>query len=133
MPRSIRKWVLPRKHQIGTWELLAAVCALRQIFERLTEDTEVLLFIDSTAALGTLLRGASRQMDWNSMVGEIWFQPALRGHFLTAWRVPSKLNMADLPSRVPKPEPIPKLTEQGFSEIDFEWPDKLDCLPFREP
>ena len=129
VPGALRRWALPRKHQIGTRELLAAVCALWQIFEDVPTTVEVLLFVDSTAALGTLVRGSSRQGDWNHMVSEIWFQPALRGHCLSAWWVPSHLNVADAPSRIEWPEGVTCLTSRGFKEVAFKWPDNLSWLP----
>ena len=129
VPGALRRWALPRKHQIGTWELLAAVCALWQIFEDAPANVEILLFVDNTAAHGTLVRGSSRQEDWNHMISEIWFQPALRGHCLSAWWVPSHLNIADAPSRVEWPEGVTCLTDQGFQEVDFQWPRTLSWLP----
>ena len=129
VPPALRRWALPRKQQIGTWELLAAVCALWQLFDKVRAPVEILLFVDNTAAHGTIVRGSSRQEDWNHLVSEIWFQPASAGNCFSAWWVPSHLNVADAPSRTPAPESVTCLTAQGFQEIDFLWPCHLAWLP----
>ena len=129
VPPALRRWALPRKQQIGTWELLAAVCALWQLFDKVRAPVEILLFVDNTAAHGTIVRGSSRQEDWNHLVSEIWFQPATAGNCFSAWWVPSHLNIADAPSRTPAPESVTCLTAQGFQEIDFQWPCHLAWLP----
>ena len=69
-----------REVQIATWELVAAVCALWHFLDghSIEDGTEIQLFVDSTVALGTLVRGSSRQPDWNSLVAELWFQTAVR-------------------------------------------------------
>jgi hypothetical protein len=128
-PRWLRDVVKPRRQQIGTWELLAAVCALWQLFDKVRAPVEILLFADNTAAHGTIVRGSSRQEDWNHLVSEIWFQPASVGNCFSAWWVPSHLNIADAPSRIPAPEIVTCLTAQGFQEIDFQWPCHLAWLP----
>ena len=84
---------------------------------------QVHLFIDSTVALGTLLRGASRQADWNALVGDLWLSVATAGWELYAWRVPSRQNPADAPTRpVAKSCELQSLQALGFSETEWAWP-----------
>ena len=82
---------------------------------------KVHLFIDSAVALGTLLRGSSRQVDWNVLVAEIWFRAASLGLALMAWRVPSAQNLADAPTRpVAKAKALRALEDNGFRRVG--WP-----------
>ena len=86
---------------------------------------EILIFIDFNPALGTLLRGCSRQSDWNCLVAEIWFAAASRGDILCAFRVPSAQNLADAPSRAgSKPSVLDAFFERGFEEVQWLWPEK---------
>jgi hypothetical protein len=125
VPRWLRRWVLRRKTQIATWELVAAVCALWHFLDswEVDDGTEIPLFVDSTVPLGTLLRGSSRQRDWNSLLNEIWFQTAARCLLLLGWRVPSKQNLADAPTRpIARWKEIQELKDRGFREVEWRWP-----------
>ena len=101
------------------------MCALWHFFS-LPEGVaglDVVIFIDSTVALGTLLRGCSRQRDWNAMVAGMWFAAADRGHFLSAFRVPSHLNLADWPTRPEqKASELAQLVSRGFARLEWAWP-----------
>ena len=124
VPRWLRRWAKPRKQQVGTWELVAAICCLWHVFNTEQAPMEILIFIDSNPALGTLLRGASKQYDWNALVAEIWFVAARRGDVLCAFRVPSKQNLADAPSRSEvEPQKVQSLIQDGFSEVQWSWPE----------
>jgi hypothetical protein len=126
VPRWLQRWVRPRKVQVATWELVAALCALWQLFSKLQSSGpqwEIQLFIDSSVALGTLLRGSSGQHDWNALVMEIWFQISTLGVILGAWRVPSKQNLADSPTRIGKKDALlQNLINDGFREVEWQWP-----------
>ena len=125
VPGWLARWACPRQQQIHTWELVAAVCALWHFFS-LPEGVaglDVVIFIDSTVALGTLLRGCSRQRDWNAMVAGMWFAAADRGHFLNAFRVSSHLNLADWPTRPEqKASELAQLVSRGFARLEWAWP-----------
>jgi hypothetical protein len=125
-PCWLRRWVQPRKVQVATWELIAALCALWSLLSKLKSQGpqwEILLFVDSSVALGTLLKGCSRQRDWNSLVADLWFHTSSIGAFLTAWRVPSRQNLADAPTRpTKKTHELKILHEQGFTKTPWEWP-----------
>ena len=126
VPAALCRWVCRRKTQVATWELVAALCALWHIFGDAALDAQSMqinLFIDSNVALGTLLRGASRQQDWNELVSGIWFEAASRAALLLAWRVPSKLNLADSPTRaLERSVQLEALLAAGFHEVSWEWP-----------
>jgi len=123
---AAKNWALYRKNQIGTWELLAAVCALKFLIAFLPGEMEILAFVDNTSALGALLRGCSRQADWNTLVGDLWLSAARRGHFLHLWHVASHLNLADAPTRPEaKSAQLHKLTAEGFQEMAWSFPEDL--------
>ena len=88
VPGPLRRWVHQRRHQIATWELLAALCAVwyfLRLLARLSAcHLQINLFIDSDVALGTLLRGTSRQSYWNDLVTGIWFEAAAQAALLLA-------------------------------------------------
>ena len=80
VPGTLRRWVHQRRHQIATWELVAALFAV-WFFLRLPArlsacHLRINLFIDSDVALGTLLRGTFRQSYRNDLVTGIWFEAA---------------------------------------------------------
>ena len=125
IPSSLRKWVCHRKTQIATWELVAAVCAFWAVLDDLTElqATELHLFVDSTSALGCLMRGSARRPDWNALVQHLWFETARRGILLLGWWVPSALNLADAPTRQKeKQRSLQALLQAGFSQTPWKWP-----------
>ena len=123
VPAAAKQWAIYRKNQIGTWELMAALCALKFLLKYLQGDFEILAFVDNKSALGALLRGCSRQFDWNELIGELWFSVAQRGHFLHLWHVPSHLNLADAPTRPEtKSEQLRKLAADGFQEMRWSFP-----------
>eukprot|EP00959_Pyramimonas_sp_CCMP1952_P147930 3095919-Pyramimonas_sp.AAC.1 len=52
------------------WELVAAICSAQVPIEHGLKDCETVSFIDSNVALHTLIRGASRQDDYNEVVND---------------------------------------------------------------
>ena len=56
---------------------------------------QIHLFIDSNVALGTLLRGTSRQSYWNDLDTDIWFEAAAQSSAAPHMTIPSKINLAD--------------------------------------
>ena len=123
VPNRALQWVHFRKNQIGTWELLAAVCALQWIVARAGQDVEVVCFVDNRTALGSILRGCSRQSDWNDLIGDLWLQAARHAILMHAWYVPSHLNLADGPTRPEqKPQAIPDLVARGYEQVAWQFP-----------
>ena len=127
--------------KVAAWELVAAVCALHHLLATL-RDAEIVLFVDSKArpgkgrraaramlrwprqaALGVLLRGTSRQADYNALVADIWFAAATARCLLSAWYVPSALNVADAPTRpATKAAAIAAMHREGFTRVAWPWP-----------
>jgi len=126
VPKALRRWVCYRKNQIATWELAAAICGLWQFLAgaaQIVDGTEIHLFVDNNVALGTLMRGSSRQKDWNELVTDIWFQTAAHGFLLLCWRVPSKQNLADAPTRPEeRTQELMQLHAAGFRKEMWQWP-----------
>ena len=69
-----------RRQQIATWKLVASLCAvwflLRSPARLSASHLQIHLFIDSDVALGTLLRGTSRQSYCNELDTGFWFEIA---------------------------------------------------------
>jgi len=126
IPGWLHKWVHYRKSQIATWELIAALTALFHVFHRIQKSKtqiEINLFVDSTVALGTIIRGSSRQSDYNTLVMQLWFRCASTATVLGAWRVPSDQNLADIPTRVAKRRAdLLHMENCGFKKVSWEWP-----------
>ena len=98
VPRRWRRKLMTRKTQINAFEQAAVLLALGT-YPDILRGQRVLFFIDSNAALGTILKGHNRRDDLNLYAGTTWLILAdlhIEAHFL---RVPSKQNPADAPSR----------------------------------
>ena len=130
VPRAAWDWALPRRTQIVLWELVAAVCAVEFLIGHGLSDCEIVLFVDCNPALQALVRGASRQADINDMVTGVWFRVARAGILLHAFRVPSKLNIADGPTRWETWDAAAsELQARDFKWISWAWPAALPWLP----
>ena len=133
VPARLWAWVHYRKTQVATWELVAALCALWNVLRCSNmwhgHALQVNMFIDSTVALGTLLRGSSRQSDWNVLISDLWFQIARTGTLLLAWRVPSRQNIADIPTRpAARQQDLKRLVDLGFAEVTWIWPESAPWM-----
>ena len=98
VPRRWRAKLSARKTQINVYEQAAVLLALGT-FAPLISNRRVLIYIDSNAALGSIVKGHSNRQDINLYAGTVWH--LLAKHKITAFfmRVPSKQNPADAPSR----------------------------------
>ena len=93
----VAQWV-PKKTQIGQLEIFACPVAL-DTWHDLLRDEEILLFIDNTSAMASVIKGYSPKADSVKLVGDFWLRAAaLRAHIF-ADHVESKSNIADGPSR----------------------------------
>ena len=91
-------WSPDHKTYIAQLEVLAAVAAYFT-YPRLFVGRRVHHFIDNTVALSALVHGYSGKPDLAKMVNAFFLQMAgLRASVYFDW-VPSKANIADLPSR----------------------------------
>ena len=97
IPENIRSRLLPRKTQINAFEVIAVWATIRRI--GLLRNRDVILFIDNTVALQCIRKGDSRVADISSFVQDIWDISDSEGIGLFPFWVPSKLNVADPPSR----------------------------------
>ena len=95
-----RSWLagLKSDQRINECESLAALLAIGT-FGPLLEDTDTLLFIDSTAAEGCLSKGLSSSRVLSALASAMWTQASLWRAAIWVGRVPSKLNVADGPTR----------------------------------
>ena len=128
VPGPLRLWVHQRRQQIATWELVAALCAVWYFLKspaRLSAcHLQINLFIDSDVGLGHTVAWyvpVSRTGTVLSLAfGSRW---QLKAVLLLAWRVPSKLNLADAPTRPEKcASELRALINRGFVETEWWWP-----------
>ena len=126
IPHEAWAWARPRRTQVTLWELIAALCGVRFFLSLGIQSPELVVFIDNTAALNSLLRGTSRQTDLNEVLGTVWFELAAAGVFMHAHYVPSALNLADGPTRANKAESSRALLDSlFFKEVCWRWPAAL--------
>ena len=98
IPRRWRRALIQRKTHIRLYELLAVTVALRTFANEL-RGRIIIAFIDTTCALGMIIRSATRKYDANGILHHVWLGLAMLGVHAEWQRVPSKLNVADGPSR----------------------------------
>lgn len=79
-------------------EILAIMMAL-STFTDLLCGRSVVLYSDNKGAEGATVRGSAKAFDHNQLVHEIWSHALAHKIHLWVERVPSKLNIADCPSR----------------------------------
>ena len=98
VPDAWRAVLAPRRTQVTPFELLAPFAAA-YTWRWLLRGRTVAIFIDNAAALGMLRKGVCSKEDLNTAVHKIWcflhdwdIEPSL-------YRVPSKYNCSDPPSR----------------------------------
>jgi hypothetical protein len=84
--------------QIMALEMWAVILGM-QSFKHLLENKCVHIWIDNTAGQGALAKGASRQSDHNAICHLLWHIAAEFNVEAHVHRVPTELNIADLPSR----------------------------------
>ena len=90
---------LPRgDHNIGALEAVAVIVGLATFAVDLSH-TDVLVFIDNQGVLHGFLNAMSRNPETNFMAGELWLRAAAVDMRLFCWRVESKANIADGPTR----------------------------------
>ena len=128
VPLEILQWMKERNQQINQLEALALTCA-RMTFPEATARRRVLHYIDNTAALSAAVHGYARAADMAAFVNALHYTDAL--HEVDAWYewVPSKANIADLPSRRPETwsnddrEAMASLRARpGYTARKLEWP-----------
>ena len=114
MPPMVWQLLLPRRdHQIALQELIAVVMLVATFGEEL-RGCELSLYIDGDAVLGALLKGGCRAEDENLIIGRVWLWLAHEQIAIEIWRVESKANVANDPSR-----------------DQFQWLRKAGAIPRR--
>jgi hypothetical protein len=102
VPSWLPKLLAPRKTQIFVYETLMVLAAFH-VFVRQLQGRRVLVFIDNTSALGAIKKGSSSSTDVHALVGLLWLRLAAQRIWAVFRWVPSKLNLADPPSRGREP------------------------------
>lgn len=98
VPRGFGHYLKRRRTQICVYETLMVVCALR-IFGSHFHGCRVVFFVDNQSALGALRQGTSSSWDLRALVEVFWDRMATLQCQVFFRFVPSKLNLADWPSR----------------------------------
>ena len=126
VPRRVQRALLPRRTQINVFELLAVLMALES-YGPVLSGCRVVCFVDNKAALGMLVKGWSRADDANAIAAQCWWTMAALGIEIFWEYVPSKLNLADGPSRS-KAEEVLSL---GSEVVEANWSlCKMTCEEF---
>ena len=105
--RTVDTW-LTRQNHISMVELFAPVLALHAMEESVS-GKKLLLFVDSEAVEGALVKGYSSREDLSELVGKFWEQAARLDCLVYICRVSTDGNPADGPSRPGKCIPAPEL------------------------
>ena len=98
VPCSLTGSLAPRRTQIFAFEVIAVWSAVCRFSSQLS-GKHVVFFIDNKAALYSLIKGSSKSPDVHLLVRSIWDRLRLFDIKPVFKWVPSKLNLADLPSR----------------------------------
>ena len=101
-PSTFYDRLFTRRTQILPLELVAVYLAL-QIYGKRRRGSQFIFFIDNTAALASLSKGASRAPDVNNLVHATWRLAHRLDIELFLFWVPTKFNLADEPSRGRRP------------------------------
>ena len=77
----------------------------------------------TAAAWPRAARCSHEQVDLNLLIGEFWLRAARRGAVVSAFWVPSRQNLADVPTRESdKVEEMQALLAAGFRRVEWAWP-----------
>ena len=99
LPNSVRRKLKPRRTNILAYELVAAIMTILMLDGLVSTKVAVRHFVDNTAARSIIIKGSSKQVDLNDMVGMVWYTAAHRVKtYYNQW-VCSESNLADKPSR----------------------------------
>ena len=98
-PQSFIDQLLHRAdNYIGILELLAVVMAL-STFEDMLRGNLWSAYVDNDGVMHSLLRGRGLGSDGILIVGNFWLAVSVRAIYFHAYRVESKANIADGPTR----------------------------------
>ena len=105
LPDDIVSAWIPAKQYIHLVELFARLVAL-DTWSHLLEDRNVIHFCDNSAALGALVKGYSPNGDFLHMAGDYWLRCAKLKCCVVIYKVESKSNIADEPSKLDLPNTV---------------------------
>ncbi len=115
---ALHPCLLHRKTQVTAFELGAAIEAINT-FSDILANTSADIYIDNTAADNIASQRRYQTSDLNHMVSQLADLTFLHNIHLRVFRVPSKSNPADLPSR---DRPPPQLTRKiKRTHIPMPW------------
>ena len=99
VPQQVWDQLIPQDdNQIGVTEAMAVALAL-ETFQAELAGRMASFFIDNAGVLAGFIKGASKSTEQNIIIGESWMFFARRQIATQFWRVASKANCADGPSR----------------------------------
>ena len=116
VPRRVQRALLLRRTQINFLELLAVLVALESCGAVL-RGGRVVCFVDNTSALRMIVKGWQRADDANAIAAQCWSFMADLGVQVFWEYVPSKINLADGPSRSNVLEDL----SLGSEAVEAEW------------
>ncbi len=101
-PPALNDLLLPRETQVNAHETIAAFWAVANLMPVLPH-VQIHLFIDNTTAQAILTNGTSSATDLNHLAAAFWLMAAANDADILIFRVASKANPADAPSRGQRP------------------------------
>ena len=116
VPRAMRRQMRARKTQIIAFELIAATMAALTF--AIPYGGRSVIYVDNTVAVSCLVKSFSRQPDLNVLAGALSVELASGSASLDVKYVPSKLNLADAPSR----GSLTELARLGAQEVPAVMP-----------
>ena len=124
--KTLRSLLIPRATQIIPYELLAACVALLQWRSLEFGKVGIRHFVDSKPARGIVVKGCSKQADLNNIAGMLWYTVGKSLQDYWCEYVPSKLNIADDPSR----QRFVTMKQLGFRLIDLDFDSFADAADY---
>jgi len=110
--------LLPRgDNNIGVLEALAVIIGLSTFAVELA-CRDAVCFVDNQGVLAGFVNGSSRQPETNFMVAQFWFRVLKLSADVQFWRVESKANVSDGPTR----QFFDVLQRLGAKEVEVVWP-----------
>ena len=122
VPSEVKAKWLDRKTQIVPIEMVAPILSLFTFADRLF-NADVLIFIDSEAVEGSLIKGYSSKEDLCALVSVFWDQVLNLTCRVFIDRVATDANPADWPSR----NDLSRGESAGWVTVDAVWPKAL-CI-----
>ena len=120
VPSEVKAKWLDRKTQIVPIEMVAPILSLFTFADRLF-NADVLIFIDSEAVEGSLIKGYSSKEDLCALVSVFWDQVLNLTCRVFIDRVATDANPADWPSR----NDLSRGESAGWVTVDAVWPKAL--------